>query len=34
MPIKDVGFNPEVILRRLYQIGLNFSENAIFKKLQ
>ena len=30
MPIKDVGFNPEVILRRFYNIGINFSENAIF----
>ena len=33
MPIKDVGFNPEVILRRFYKIGVNFSENAIFKKI-
>ena len=34
MPIKDVGFNPEVILRRFYKIGVKFLENAIFKKLQ
>ena len=34
MPLKDVGFNPEVILRRFYKTGVNFSENAIFKKLQ
>ena len=34
MSIKDVGFNPEVILRRFYKIGVNFSENAIFKNLQ
>ena len=34
MTIKDIGFNPEVILRRLYKIGVNFSENAIFKNLQ
>ena len=33
MPIKDVGFNPEIILRRFYKIGVNFSENAIFKKM-
>ena len=32
--IKDVGFNPELILRRFYKIGVNFSENAIFKKVQ
>ena len=32
MPTKDVGFNPEVILRRFYKIGVNFSENAILKK--
>ena len=32
MPVKDVEFNPEVILRRFlfYKIGGNFSENAIF----
>ena len=30
MPITDVGFNPEVILRRFYKISVNFSENAIF----
>ena len=34
MPIKDVRFNPEVILWRFYQIGVNFSENAIFPKLE
>ena len=34
MPIKYVGFNPEVILRRFYKMGVNISENAIFKKLQ
>ena len=36
MPIKDVGFNPEVILRLFYKIKLLliFSENAIFIKLQ
>ena len=34
MPIKDVGFYPEVILRRFYKIGVNVSENEIFKKLQ
>ena len=32
MPIKDVGFNPEVILRRFYKISVNCSENAILKK--
>ena len=32
MPIKDVGFNLEVILRRFYKIDVSFSENAIFKK--
>ena len=31
MPITDVGFNPEVILRRIYKIGvIFFSENAFF----
>ena len=30
MPIKDVGINPGVIVRRFYKIGDNFSENAIF----
>ena len=30
MPIKDVGLNLEVILRRIYKNGVNFSENAIF----
>ena len=34
MPIKDVGFNPGVILRRFYKIGVNVSENAIFKQMQ
>ena len=34
MPIKHVGFNPEGILRRFYKIGVNFSENEIFEKLQ
>ena len=34
MPIKNVGFNPEVISRRFYKIGVNVSENAIFNKLQ
>ena len=34
MPMKDVGFNPEVILRRFYKTGVNFSENVIFKQLQ
>ena len=34
MPIKDVGFKPDVILRRFYKMGVNFSENAIFEKLQ
>ena len=34
MPIKDVGFNREVILRQFDKIFVNFSENAIFKKLQ
>ena len=34
MSIKYVGFNPEVILRRFYNIGFNASENAIFTKLQ
>ena len=34
MPIKDVGFNPVVILKRFYKIGVNFSENVIFPKLQ
>ena len=34
MPIKDVGFNPGVIVRRVYTVGVNFSENTIFKKLQ
>ena len=34
MPIKDVGLNPGVILRRFYKAGFNFSESAIFKKLQ
>ena len=33
MPIKDVEFNPGVILRRFNQIGVNFSENAIFLKI-
>ena len=33
MPIKGFGFNPGVILRRFYQIGVNFSENANFQKL-
>ena len=32
MPIKDVGFNPGVIVRRVYKVGVNFSENAIFEK--
>ena len=32
MPIKYVGFNPELILRRFYNSLVNFSENAIFKK--
>ena len=32
MPIKDVGFNPEVLLRRFYKIGANFPESAILKK--
>ena len=32
MLINDVGFKPEVILRRFYKIGVNFSENAILKK--
>ena len=31
MPIKDVGFNPEVILRRFYKIGVKFSENGFLK---
>ena len=26
-----VSFNPEVILRHFYRIGVNYSENAIFK---
>ena len=30
MPITDVVFNPELILKRFYKIGVNFSENAIF----
>ena len=34
MPIRYVGFNPEVILRRFYKMGVNISENAIFEKLQ
>ena len=34
MPIKKVGFNPEVILRQFYKNGVNFSENMIFIKLQ
>ena len=34
MPIKDVGFNPDVIVRRVYKGGDNFSENAIFENLQ
>ena len=34
MAIKDVGFHPEVILRRFYKIGVNCSENAILSKLQ
>ena len=32
MPIKNVGFNPEVILRRLYKIGVIFSEKCDFQK--
>ena len=34
MPTKDVGFKPDVILRQFYKMGVNFSENAIFEKLQ
>ena len=34
MPIKDVRFNPDVILRRFYKMGVNISENAIFEKMQ
>ena len=34
MPIKDVGFNPDVSLRRFTKMGVNISENAIFEKLQ
>ena len=34
MPIKDVGFNPEVNLRRAYKIGVDFPEKAIFRKMQ
>ena len=34
MPIKDVGFNPEVNLRLFYKIDVNFSANVIFPKLQ
>ena len=34
MPIKDVGFNLKVIFRQFYKIGVHFSENMIFKKLQ
>ena len=30
MSIKDVGFNPEVILRRIYQIGVNFFRKCDF----
>ena len=32
--LKDVGFNPEITVRRFYKIGIHFSENAIFKKMQ
>ena len=32
MPINDVGFNPDVTVRRVYKVGINFSENAIFEK--
>ena len=32
--LKDVRFNHGVILRRFYKIGVNFSENVIFKKMQ
>ena len=34
MPTYDVGFNPDVIVKRVYKVGVNFSENAIFEKLQ
>ena len=34
MPIKFVRFNPDVILRRFSKIGINFSDDAIFLKLQ
>ena len=30
MPIQDVRFNPEVILRRFSKIDIIFSENALF----
>ena len=33
MPLKDVGVNSEVILRRFYKI-VHFSENVIFPKLK
>ena len=32
MTIKDVGFNPDVILRRFYKVGVNFSEKMRFLK--
>ena len=32
MPIKYIGLNLEIILRRFYKVGVNFSENAIFPK--
>ena len=31
MPIKDVGFNPEVILRIFHKIGVTFTENLILR---
>ena len=32
MPIKDVGLNPEVILRRVYKIGVTLFQKMRFVK--
>ena len=31
MPIKDVGFNPGVIVRRVYKVGVNFQKLRFLK---
>ena len=33
MPIKGGGFNPEVILRRFYKIGVIFFRKCDFSKI-